>query len=726
MALIQSLGTSLTGMKAAQNQLDIISRNIANVDTVGYSRKVAQQHNVVRAGYSMGVSVGNISRQVDQGLLKSYLSSNALTNNYSAQNDYLSKIEVTLGTPQGNNSISTNVSNLQTAFETLATDVTSSANRYNLLNQATTLTARLNSISNEIQSLRGEADLQITSDVESINQLLETIDHLNEELVKYDLLNYDGAADLEDQRDTALRELSGMIDISYFKRENGEIVIQTTGGITLLDSDPHKLSHAAVAKTSPTTTYASGGIGGIFVDGKDITNYIKDGELKGLIEVRDIVLPSLQSQLDELAGTLKDTINTVHNRGTAYPDTPDVLTGTRTFIQAEDDSYPQKISIDSGDVRLMIVDMDGKQYSTTTLKGELGFADGTIDEMTEVIENWLRSADGPDLPQAEVYLNDNGQLVINTGNSEYGISIMDTTTSVPGSEQQDAKISFYANPKDNYAQTFDGFSNFFGLNNMFVDDNVNNIYDSNVVQLNANLGVTNPVVWSFSDETHGFGYGSITINSTDSLTQIVQNINNDETLSNSIRASLVPNGNGYVLRIENLSGEHLEITETQGNNLIGRLGLSPSNAGTAQNISVREDMQTNPSLIAGGVPEFNGSTGQYVMSPAANSIANEMGKVFTESQTFKQAGNIGQTQTTLSSYASTFVGNIASQASNSQNLLEYQQELTNSISTKEAQISGVDLDEELGQLIIFQQSYAACAQAFTASKEILDMLLNIV
>ncbi|MBR2034356.1 MAG: flagellar hook-associated protein FlgK, partial [Alphaproteobacteria bacterium] len=84
MALIQSLGTSLTGMKAAQNQLDIISRNIANVDTVGYSRKVAQQHNVVRAGYSMGVSVGNIGRQVDQGLLKSYLSSNALTNNYSS------------------------------------------------------------------------------------------------------------------------------------------------------------------------------------------------------------------------------------------------------------------------------------------------------------------------------------------------------------------------------------------------------------------------------------------------------------------------------------------------------------------------------------------------------------------------------------------------------------------------------------------------------------------
>jgi len=38
----------------------------------------------------------------------------------------------------------------------------------------------------------------------------------------------------------------------------------------------------------------------------------------------------------------------------------------------------------------------------------------------------------------------------------------------------------------------------------------------------------------------------------------------------------------------------------------------------------------------------------------------------------------------------------------------------------------VDLDEELAQMVIYQQTYAACAQAFTASKEILDMLLDIV
>ena len=51
MALLSGLQTSLTGMKVAQQQLDIIGRNVANVDTEGYTRKIAQQKNVILAGY---------------------------------------------------------------------------------------------------------------------------------------------------------------------------------------------------------------------------------------------------------------------------------------------------------------------------------------------------------------------------------------------------------------------------------------------------------------------------------------------------------------------------------------------------------------------------------------------------------------------------------------------------------------------------------------------------
>ena len=77
MALISSLASSLTGMKVAQAQLEIVSNNIANVDTVGYTRKTAAQSAIVAAGTTMGVTLGATKRTVDEGLLKNYLVSNA-------------------------------------------------------------------------------------------------------------------------------------------------------------------------------------------------------------------------------------------------------------------------------------------------------------------------------------------------------------------------------------------------------------------------------------------------------------------------------------------------------------------------------------------------------------------------------------------------------------------------------------------------------------------------
>lgn len=191
-------------------------------------------------------------------------------------------------------------------------------------------------------------------------------------------MGYDGVADLKTSETHALRDLSGLIDINYFKRENGEMVIQTKNGVTLLDRDVHKLSHNSVAQASATTSYAGGGISGIYVDGVDITNQIAGGEIQGLIEIRDVTLPSLQSQLDELAGVLKTQINAIHNQGTAYPNTPSSLTGTRSFI----DPNAQHISIENGDVRFIIFDSEGNQVATTNLNGGLGFTEGTVAEMT--------------------------------------------------------------------------------------------------------------------------------------------------------------------------------------------------------------------------------------------------------------------------------------------------------------------------------------------------------
>ena len=721
MVLSPSLSTSLTGMKASQGQLDIISRNISNVDTVGYTRKSAAQNNVVRAGYAMGVELTKELRNVDEGLLKSFLAANNTTGYYGAKSEFLSKTDSLLGSPLGDNSISANVSNLQTAFENFASDVNTATSRYTLLSTANTLTSRLNSLTLEIQKLRGDADIAVSGSVANINNYLKEIGTLNDEIVRYQILGYDNVADLEDKRDNALRNLSGYIDITYFKRENGAIVIQTTDGVPLLDKDPYLLSHPAIAQSSPTINYNSGGISGIYVNGVDITRQIKGGEIKGLIDIRDTTLVSIQSQLDELAGTLKNTINQLHNQGTAYPQTPSKLEGDRVFV----DSSVQTINIASGDVRFTIFDSNGQEVATTTLSGGLGFTSGTIDSMLTDINSWLTSPTGANLPQGTAYIDADGKLVIDTGDSDYSFSVMDEVSSTPGSGQQDVSIEFDADGNGTYDKTYNGFSSFFGLNNFFVNE-PKSIYDSKVVDRNLKVGGTGVTQWHFSDTQNGIGYASIDIYPTDTMQDIVNRINNDPALSQNMVASLVPNGSGYMLRIQNTDGEQLEVTETGTGGVIDKLGLAPSNVGAAEDIAIRSDIIINPGLIVAGTPQFNTNSGEYELNAANNDVANSIAKMFTEAQGFKQTNTLASTQTTLSNYAATFVGLLASETSNAQTELQYQAELANSIATKESKYSGVDLDEELAYMIMFQQSYAASAKSFTAAKEMLDMLLSIV
>ena len=179
-----------------------------------------------------------------------------------------------------------------------------------------------------------------------------------------------------------------------------------------------------------------------------------------------------------------------------------------------------------------------------------------------------------------------------------------------------------------------------------------------------------------------------------------------------------------------------EITENINAPLYGRkdgqLMLQPFSTTTVKqilsdfNADYRPDDLLTLHMIAGGVAEFNTSSGEYQLNQASNTTAIKLAEMFSSTLSFNQAGTIGATQTTLANYASTFVGSIASQTSNTKSNMEYQQELCSSIATKEATISGVDIDQELSYMIMFQQSYAANAKAFTANKEILDMLMGII
>lgn len=735
MALLSSISSSLTGMKVAQSQLEIVSNNIANVDTQGYTRKTSAQSAIVVAGQTMGVTMENARRTVDEGLLKNFLSSNSASSSLSSQHEYLSRMDNLMGTTADGNSLAYNVGNLQSALETFSTQVSSAASRYSLLTSAKELTAKLNSLSSNIQTLRGDADREISDAATQINSLLHSIDSLNTDIVKYTVLNRDGLANLQDQRDNALRELSGYIDINYYTRDTGAVVIHTTGGTALLDTQVYELSHISLAQVGPDNSYDSGNIQGIFVDGKDITSSISGGSIGGLIEIRDNTLMSLQTQLDEVSYVLYNEMNAAHNQGSAYPNMPSKLTGTTTFIADipnNNSDYNQRIKLENGDVRFVIFDEEGNQRATTTLLSGMNFPStgDTLDNMAAQIENWLTRADGANLPYAKCYIDSNSHLVIDTGDSNYGLAVIDETSTTAGSEQTPVTLSFDADADGTYDQTFKGFSDFFGLNNFFANGINDYIWDSKVLSNRAAVGLNATVKWSFSDSVNGYDYGTIDISRTMTIQDIAAQINNNDALNTHIKASLIQNGDGYMLRVESLEGAQLEISETNtaglNDKVLDKLGMAVSSCNYAANIAVRSDIQENANLIVCGSPKFDSNRGAYSINGATNNIANKLADTLTSNHIFKQAGNMAKTDTSLNNYVSTFVGNVASLANVAESSYEYQSSLTQAISDKEAQTSGIDLDEELAQMIIYQQSYAACAQVFTASREILDVLINMV
>ena len=321
-SLTQALRTAQSGLLVNQSALDAVANNIANVNTKGYSRKTVNLEQRVVDGTGAGVQLSELTRQIDEGLLKSLRLELGNFNSLNVQRSFYDRLQDLFGAPADNSSISHIVSDLTAALESLSVAPNKTLELSEVLRQAQNTTIKLQDMSTTIQELRQQADNSVADIVTEINALVTRIGNFNDTLVRNSTTNQD-VTDLKDQRDQAIDRLAELIDIRYFVRSDGDVVVFTSNGRTLVDNIPATLTHRAASTVSATSTHAEGNIGGIFVGteiaGNDITDEIKEGQLKGLVELRDSVLTDLQSQIDEMAAGIRDTFNQVHNSGPPTP-----------------------------------------------------------------------------------------------------------------------------------------------------------------------------------------------------------------------------------------------------------------------------------------------------------------------------------------------------------------------------------------------------------------------
>jgi flagellar hook-associated protein 1 FlgK len=730
-SLTLALRTAQSALLVNQSALNAVANNIANVNSPGYSRKIVNTESRVIGGSGAGVQLSALIRQVDEGLLKSLRFEVSSLNALSVQTSSFERMQELFGSPADDTSISHVLGELTNALETLAVSPDKTLEQSELVRRANELALKFQMMSTTIQELRQQADQGIADAVTEINKLIISIGDLNDKLIRNSAVNLD-VTDLQDQRDQALDRLAEFIDIRYFRRTDGDVVVFTSSGRTLVDNVPATLTHTGASTVSATTTHAEGDFAGLYVGtpipGNDITNDIRSGRLKGLIDLRDDVLANLQSEIDEMAAELRDVFNQIHNRGVPFPGMQS-MTGTRIFVAPTTQTMTLDPGTGAADVTIALFDGSGDQQAVTTLNtimtsasfgtgAQASFGAWTITEVAATIEDWLQ-ANGA--AGATATVNSAGNFIIALNTPALNLAFRDETATVNGSTAADVQIGFDSGGVAGIDETVGGFSNFFGLNDFFVDGLVDNIHESNVM---ASTFTSTAATLRFNDSTGLLTGSPLSIAAGSSLSTIATLITNSIT---DVTATVVPDGSGFRLRIAHKSGASLVITQDTGapDTLLTDLGMHSADVRVAATFALRSDIATAPAKISRGAVQWNaalGGAGKYFTSVGDNATVKALAEQMTNTNAFDTAGGLSNGNATFTAHAAAILSRNASLADTNKADLDFQQSLANSLQLKSDTIRGVNLDEELSQLIMFEQAFSAAARILSTIQKMFDAL----
>lgn len=331
MGLSQALNTAISGLRANQAALALVSSNVANAETPGYVRKTVTQIQTV-AGDSANVRITGVNRELDTYIQKQVLTETSGAAYADVRSKVLANLQGVYGDPSSKGTIGATFNNLTSALQALSTSPDSLAARSNVINAAQSLAQQLNSTTQGIQSLRSNAESAIGNSVDTVNNALKQIATINTQLLGTSG-NDAASAALLDQRDQYVTQLSQMMDVRVVANGNNQINVFTNSGVQLVGVEAAHLSFNAQGTVTPNTLWNSdptkSNVGSImltFPHGGSVdlvaTGAIRSGAIAAYLDLRDNTLVQAQTQVDQLAGALSSALSDTTTSGTPVTGTP--------------------------------------------------------------------------------------------------------------------------------------------------------------------------------------------------------------------------------------------------------------------------------------------------------------------------------------------------------------------------------------------------------------------
>jgi flagellar hook-associated protein 1 len=332
MGLSSALATAMSGLRANQAGLSIISGNIANAQTPGYVTETPNQIQLGSGGVGAGVEVTGVNRQIDlfvQSQLRTETSGGAFADQTA---NILNQLQSVYGPPGGDATLETSYNNFTTALQALSTSQGGQSAQTTALAAAQSLAQSLNQASQGVQSLRSNVEQDIGTSAQQANQDMSQIASLNSQLQGLNPTD-PAAASLMDQRDNAINDLSKLMDVRV-TTDGTQANIMTTSGVQLVSggqasqltfTSPGALNANALYSTDPSKngvgTLTIKLPGGASMDAV-ANNVFSSGQIASDLKLRDQTLVQAQSQLDQLAASMSSALSDKTTAGTAVAGPP--------------------------------------------------------------------------------------------------------------------------------------------------------------------------------------------------------------------------------------------------------------------------------------------------------------------------------------------------------------------------------------------------------------------
>lgn len=704
MSLSSIMNSATTGLIAAQTGLRVTSDNIANVNTPGYVRKQAIQEALVPAGMSAGVNVAGVRRAADTFLQKAAMVAGADAARAGAVAEMMDRAQGLFGDPSEGDAFFSRLDEVFSAFSAAADDPASSLRRSQAIDSLNVFFSDANRIAGSLSSLVDEADKKIADDIDKVNDLLARIDDLNSDIARAQSSGVD-ASGSENVQTELVNELGKLININVNDQPSGGVVIRTNDGLAISGQGAAKLSYSRQpGSPGDITITLPGG-----ANPQPIRLQPTSGEIRGLLDLRDITLPGISQQLGEYVTRAADELNRAHNAGSAVPP-PSTLTGRRTGMDmgmaATGFTGKTTVSlVNAAGITQRRIDIDFDAMTMTIDGGgAIGFTSATFDGDLDTALGGMGTASFSD-----------GRLVL-TASGGNGIAIADDPTTPA-------------------TKAGKGFSHFFGLNDL-VSSGGMPYYETGVTASSPN-GFTggDQLVLRVSDGT-GKRLRDVTVSMpTGGTMQDVLDVLNASAGGVGLYGQFALDGDGN-MSFTPATGTGATVSVVSDSTHLGG-GAGPAlsmlfgigataRSARSNSFFVRPDIAGDSSKLAFATLDLNATGGQPALAVGDPRNARRLAAVGEAQTGFDAAGVFGATTGSVTRYGAELSGSIGRASEAAEQRKSSAEAVSDEATSRRSSAEGVNLDEELVNMTTYQQAFNASSRLIQAAKDMYDALLSVV